>query len=849
MVQTQERIYIYFDRNPQLHVLFIFDQMGMIINDLEDATWKDGYIYHIFDGAWFNTKYNIEKTWKDKHVVLLFTQDSYPHTEQQQLAFPLLDMLKANMEYKEEDYASFMQQYNLPEKFRVFIKKNIVELTSSKVSSILNGYISAETFSEDVACRGIISYYLGSAKLYEWDQILVRMTILETESEQRKYADFISKVKKSPDVKRAIDKKLLSLISPVVSSQQNYIPKVKDFACTLKYNSITQLLSTSNSDNYKEFKVTNAMVLDQLNKVYEYGTHDRQYSEKFVSALNELADQIKEEEIIKVYGIDAQYFYLTENLCWPILKELMENQLLADPASVNERMRELTLKMPADTTMQVVVKFVENVALYYDKVRSLGTLKLNTPEDYVRKYINEFYLVDMFYRHALESYHTLVTKPNPIEQTISSLKQQLDQDYAKVANVFNLEWMTCVVERNEAFRGLSLSQQHQFYSLESDTTTKQVIIISDALRYEVASELLMTLSKEKHVATLNAYLAMLPTETKYCKPSLLPHHSLDLRGTDLAVDDQVLATLEQRTSQLNKYREGAVCVRYEQVMNGDTKAMRELFKKPLVYIFHDTIDEASHSQNPFEVIGACRKAIDQLAVLISRLHATWNVTNVALTADHGFIYNDIVFEDKDKHSIADSCFEKKTRYYLTENSDPVEGVAKFQIENVSGMSTTCPTYVAVPMGTNRFAASGGYSFAHGGASLQELIIPVIKSVRKKVDKTEKVGVALMNHNLSMVSSRLKFQIIQSEAVSMNVVERTVICVIYNGDEAVTELKELKLNSADAVNLNNRVYELTLNLNKSVTSSVLQLRVYDKDDLLNPIIKETVKNNTMIEQDF
>ena len=165
------------------------------------------------------------------------------------------------------------------------------------------------------------------------------------------------------------------------------------------------------------------------------------------------------------------------------------------------------------------------------------------------------------------------------------------------------------------------------------------------------------------------------------------------------------------------------------------------------------------------------------------------------------------------------------------------------------MSTTCPTYVAVPMGTNRFAASGGYSFAHGGASLQELIIPVIKSQLRRVDKTEKVGVALMNHNLSMVSSRLKFQIIQSEAVSMNVVERTVICVIYNGDEAVTELKELKLNSADAVNLNNRVYELTLNLNKSVTSSVLQLRVYDKDDLLNPIIKETVKNNTMIEQDF
>lgn len=849
MVQTQERIYSYFDRNPQLHVLFIFDTMGVILNDLEDVEWADGYVFHVFDGAWFNTKYNIEFTWKEKRVILLFTQEMYPHTEQQQLAFPLLDMLKANMEYKEEDYASFMQQYNLPEKFRIFIKRNIAELTSSKVSSILNGYISAETFSEDVACRGILSYYLNSAKLYEWDQILVRLTILETEGEEKKRADLISKIKKSPDVKKAIDSKLLGMISPVISAVDNYKPSVKDFACTLKYNSITQLLSISKTDNYKDYKVTNAMTLDQLNKVYEFGTHDRMLSEKFVSAINELASLIKEEEIIKNYGIDAQYFYLTDTLCWPILKELMETKLLADPAMVNERMRELSLKMPSEHTIQVVVKFIENVALYYDKVRTLGTLKLNTPEDYIRKYLNEFYLVDLFYRHALESYHSLITKPNPIEQTISSIKQQLDQDYAKAANVFNLEWMTCVMERGQAFNGLSLSQQQNFYSLESDVTTKQVVIISDALRYEVANELMMELSKEKHVATLGAYLASLPTETKYCKPSLLPHHSLELLGTDMAVDGQVLNTLDLRTSHINKYREGAICVRYEQVMNGDTKSMRELFKKPLVYIFHDTIDEASHSQNPFEVIGACRKAIEQLTVLISRLHATWNVTNVTLTADHGFIYNDMIFEDKDKHSITDSNFEKKTRYYLTENSTPVEGVAKLQVETVSGMKTTIPTYVAVPMGTNRFAASGGYSFAHGGASLQEMIIPVIKSVRKKVDKTEKVGVALMNHNLSMVSSRLKFQIIQSEAVSMNVVERKIVCIIYNGDDPVTEPKELTLNSADAVNLNNRVFELTMNLNKSVSASMLQLRIYDKDDLLNPIIKEAVKNNTMIEQDF
>ena len=236
-------------------------------------------------------------------------------------------------------------------------------------------------------------------------------------------------------------------------------------------------------------------------------------------------------------------------------------------------------------------------------------------------------------------------------------------------------------------------------------------------------------------------------------------------------------------------------------------------------------------------------------MLVKRLHATWNVSNVVVTADHGFIYNDIQFEEKDKHSINEVCIEKKTRYYLTNSNSPVEGVVKMPLDKVSGISVSEPTYVAVPVGTNRLAAPGGYNFAHGGATLQEMLIPVIKSSQRRTDKTEKVGVSLMSHNLNMVSSRLKFHLIQSEAVSMTVMERKVVCQIYNGDDAVTAAKEILLNSADATNLNNRVFEVTLNLSKSVTSSVLQLRVYDVDDTLNPLIKETVKNNTMIEQDF
>lgn len=845
---VQKRIYNYFERNPQLHVLFIFDKMNIIQNDLEDSTWNDDlYIYKVFDGAWFNTKYAIENTWKDKRVVLLFPETMYPQTEEQMLKFPLLDILKANMEYKEEDYASFMQQYDLPQKFAAFIKRNITEIMSNKISSILNGHFTVETFSEDVVCRGFISSYLGEKRLLEWSVIIIKMIILGLESEEKKRKDFFLKLAKNLDVQKAVEKKFVSIFG--FNYNANSEIKMKEVAGSLKYNSITQLLTVASSDNYKPLKITNAIQLEQINKVYETGLHDRVLSEKFMQAINTLGADIKEETIIECYGIDADYFYMTESLCWPILKVIIENRLETNPMGVNERMRELSMKFSDKSDIQTVICFVEQMALYYNKVKNIGTLKLNSPEEYIQRYINEFYLVDMYYRRALEAYHILITKEIPIESTLSQVKKELDREYARISNVINLEWLTCVNEREDYFNSLSLPKQENFYTEALETSTKKVVIISDALRFEVAKELMQELSKEKHMATISAMKAMLPTETKYCKLALFPHHSLELQATDMMVDGQILNTVEKRTAHLNKYKEGGMCINYEDIMNASQQTAREICKRPLVYILHNTIDEASHSQSPFEVIRACRVAIEQLAVLIKRLHSTWNVTNVIVTSDHGFIYNDMAFEEKDKHSINEDYIEKKTRYYLTNKFSKLEGIAKYPMQAVSSIKSNSETYVAVPIGTNRMAASGGYNFAHGGATLQEMIIPVIHSVLKRKEKTEKVGVSLMNHNLNMVSSQVKFHIIQTEAVSMTVMERKIICCIYDGDEPVTMEKELTLNSPDSDNLNNRVYELSLNLTKSVQSSMLQLRIYDVDDKLNPLLKETVKNNTIIEQDF
>ena len=843
---VQQRIYSYFERNPKLRVLFIFDRMDIIGMELREAEWDDMYVYVEFDGAWFNTKYNIENEWKDKHVVLLFPNSTCPVTEEQMLRFPLLDVLKANMEYKEDDYACLMQQYNIAQKYTQFIKRNIGELVSARISKLMDGYFAPGAFSEDVACRAFIASYMGEKKICDWYDIILRMLIMGLDGEEKKRSDFFNKLEGNVDAHNAVVSKLTSIFG--MSYNENSETRMQGIAECMKYNLITQLLDSGAGDCYGTYKITNQMQLDYINKLYETGMNNKQMSGKFAEVLDVLAASIREKEIIDTYGIEAEYMYMTEKLCWPILKEIIEKHLMADPGEVNDKMRELSLKLHGNTVIQSVVRFVELAALYYTRIKATETFTLNTPDDYVRRYTSDFYVTDMIYRKALEKYHEILSKNLPIENVVTDAKKKIDIHYAQITNVMNLEWIKCINENTKHFDALTLPRQQDFFDDELDPSSKKAVIVCDALRYEVAAEIMQELSKEKHFAKLYAMRAMLPTETKFCKPALLPHHKLELQGCDMTVDGQMLVTKDQRTAHLNRYRDGALCVNYEEVMALNTDERRELFKRPLVYVFYNTIDETSHTQSPFEVIRACRTAIDQLSWFVRHLHATLNVYNVFVTSDHGFIYNDTQFEDKDKHSITEDCIEKKTRYYLTTSADKVEGISKYPITEVSAISSSENIYVAVPDGTNRMAAPGGYGFAHGGATMQEMIIPLIHSHNEKNEKTGKVGVTLMNNNLSMVSSQLKIQLIQNEAVSMTLKERTIVCCVYDGDDAVTAEKTVVLGSHDSENLNNRLFEISLLLNKSVNSSLLQLRIYDSDDRLNPIIKETVKNNTIIEMD-
>ena len=72
MKMIQDKIYSYFDGNPQLHALFVFDGMGGIRSELEGLEWRAGYRLEVFGGDWFTVKYNLTNEWKEDKVILVF---------------------------------------------------------------------------------------------------------------------------------------------------------------------------------------------------------------------------------------------------------------------------------------------------------------------------------------------------------------------------------------------------------------------------------------------------------------------------------------------------------------------------------------------------------------------------------------------------------------------------------------------------------------------------------------------------------------------------------------------------------------------------------------------------------
>lgn len=849
MKTLQDKIYSYFEREPLLRVLFIFNDPFMLV-ELQDMAWKPEFEFVEFKGDWFTTKYRLDHEWQEKKIILYMNMESPLKRNSLQEKFPLMDVLVANMEYQAQDYAAFMPQNNIPASMATFVERNLPLLQSERLMRLLQPHYEEGTFTKDLAVRAMLSSFLHQQRILEWDAIIIRILLQGRSSEQKRQLDFFIKLNGAPLLKEALDQKVASIFGKSFDYQS--VDKASRIVQVLKYNAIVQNLAPVEADNYKAYRIMDAVALQQMNRMMELAMSQPKSAEAFLETIDELGADIREEEIIRWYGTDANYHFVPDKLCIPILKTLMVNVLENEPEKALERIESLIMKNGESKELASVMDYDRMVARFYEDLHSLGSLTLNTPDEYVAAYEADYYLVDQLYRNATEAYYQL-SPTSALYDTAQQVKRTLDGDYAKWCNRLNLEWTRCVKEAG-GFGALHGLRQQDFFSTVIKPIQKKVaVIVCDALRYEIASSVVQELAKYRHIAKLSPAITMLPTETKYCKPALLPHKTLtlytNLDEPVMGVDGKQLDSTKKRSDHLQMYRDNSICVPFEEVVQYNQDKNREIFKHPLVYIFHNSIDEQGHDGTGKQVVTGCTQAIEDISTLVAKILSSYNVTEVYVTSDHGFIFNDIDIEDKDKQKITEECMERKSRYYLTKSASAVPNIVKYPLGEVSDIENADGIYVAVPEGTNRLAApSGGYTFAHGGASLQEMIIPVVVCRQEREDTKRPVGVVLLDRNLSVVSSRLRFKLLQTEAVSMDMKERIITIGLYANDKPVTAIQQITLDKTEQL-LDARKIPVDLTLTQNVNAKVLQLKVYDIEDDMNPIIKENVTNNTLIENDF
>lgn len=318
----------------------------------------------------------------------------------------------------------------------------------------------------------------------------------------------------------------------------------------------------------------------------------------------------------------------------------------------------------------------------------------------------------------------------------------------------------------------SIPAQVDFFSRHiKNAKDRVVVIISDALRFEVGRELFQRMQDAPKCvsAKLEIQLGVLPSYTRLGMAALLPHKSLAMTDDyQVLVDDVLCDSLAGREKVLQSYVPGSVCVQFDDMKALKKMELREIITgKQVVYIYHNQIDARGDKLNTEnEVFSACQEAIQEIIDLIHRIAVGANTIHFIVTADHGFIYKrDKVTESGKIGGVSDKGAFVNRRFIVSSAPVVDNGIANMSMGTV--LRNNDPKVVSFPVSSNVFkVAGGGQNYVHGGSSPQEMLVPVIDiRMEKGHIKTKNAEIALVSMIQKITNKITILEFIQSEPVS------------------------------------------------------------------------------------
>ena len=483
----------------------------------------------------------------------------------------------------------------------------------------------------------------------------------------------------------------------------------------------------------------------------------------------------------------------------------------------------------------------DEVATFYDGIAQVSNMQrffiehaagFHTVEstNVWKEYTTDYYRMDGFYRQFHLAY----------AESLKVYKEHLNDLFAQVAEKVEglyVHWFldklggnwTNVIEDDlrQYGRILEVPRQEDFYNSRVRTAdSKIVVIISDALRFEVAASLTEQLKREtQSKVELTAMQGIFPTITKFGMAALLPHKALTVEekanGTLSIQADGIPTDSGYRDKALKAANPRSIALQYKDVAGMSTEQLRSLTNgMEVVYIYHDTIDAASHASDSL-VFSACNAAIMELQNLVRIATNRMNRTHVIITADHGFLYTFSPLKEDgkvDKTSFNQMEVEYGRRYAIMRQGAQPDYLMHVQfIDETSGLTAFTPREsIRIKM------QGGGLNFVHGGVSLQEICVPVIsyhhlrnasKEYQKNKSKydTTPVTVSLLSASRKISNMIFSLNFYQREAVGDNRVAQTY--QLYFTDEYGKQISDVQKIIADRTAQNNqdRTFRVSFNL--------------------------------------
>ncbi|MHC8367553.1 BREX-1 system phosphatase PglZ type A [Pseudomonas sp. ZT5P21] len=443
-------------------------------------------------------------------------------------------------------------------------------------------------------------------------------------------------------------------------------------------------------------------------------------------------------------------------------------------------------------------------AAQFIQVLDITQLQMESLTDGVQKYASQWFRLDQRYRKFV--YHL---RESGQASLLGELAMQVENLYGNnYLSRLNDRWQQHV-DAAQQWEAAPVVLQRNFFSRYVqpfvERKTKVCVLISDAFRYEVGEELQSLIRQEdRFEAELEPMLSMLPSYTQLGMAALLPNSSLQLADNDSGdaiVDGQSAQGSVNRGKILATRVPASQVVRAKDLLAMNQADSRALLRdNEVVYVYHNLIDKTGDTRDTEErVFAAAEETLSELVRLVKKL-TNANASNLLITADHGFIYQNHPLQESDFLSgepEGDEVLYRDRRFVLGRSLR--EG-ASFKTFNPVQLGLTGTLMVQIPKSINRLRLKGsGSRFVHGGATLQEVVIPVIRINKKRQSDVGRVEVEFIGGGgKTITTGQLAVVLYQTEAVTEKLQSRRLRAGLFTLDgELVSDQHELLFDFSSA----------------------------------------------------